>query len=80
MLSVYGDVDDIAKPVRQLIIDLFTHGRNWVGEATEQNETDAVKRRVIHVLIKAEMQEMIDKAIEIFKNRQSVDMSRIFEA
>ena len=77
MLSVYGDVDDIAKPVRQLIIDLFArHGRElgWRKRPNE-NETDAVKRAyVIRVLIKAEMQEMIDKAIEMFKNRQSVDI------
>ena len=41
MLSVYGDVDDIAKPVRQLIIDLFArHGRElgW-NKRPNENET-----------------------------------------
>ena len=74
MLSVYSDVDEIAAPIRKLIIDIFARHGNELGwnKKENENETDALKRAtVIRILIKAKSQDIINKACELFKNRDN---------
>eukprot|EP00943_MAST-04B_sp_MAST-4B-sp1_P007592 g7592.t1 len=74
MLSVYSDIEEIAAPIRQLIINLFARHGSELGWNKRENEseTDAVKRAtVMRILIRAKSEEIINGAISLFKNRNS---------